>query len=122
MKFYHIEKKQPRDGQWCLIREKQNYDAVIVLYPHPQQYFRDIGFQCHPGVVSWAPVPMNVTGNPLGWSSEFRGDELPDTDCNCLICLDGDDRYSLPRVAFYLAKKQTFYGIGERNVIAWRCV
>lgn len=122
MRFYYIEKKQPRDGQWCLIREERDYDQGIVLYPHPQKYFQDSGFISHPKVVSWAPVPQNVIGNPLGWSSEFRGDDLPDADCNCLICLDGGDRYSLPRVAFYLAKKQAFCGIGERNVIAWRCI
>ena len=103
MRFYDIDKKRPKNGQWCLIKEKFGNEVDLSLWP--QCYWDDCGFMYHPDVVAWAPMPDHISVNPDGWKSEYRGDELPSKSCWCLVC---DDKSRNVFSAYFDVSKQRF--------------
>jgi len=86
MKFYDINQKTPKNMQDCVIKEK--FGKRIQIFYHPQTWWDDSKFMCHPNVIAWAPVPEHAGINPKGWRSEFWGDSLPSQSCCCLVCTD----------------------------------
>lgn len=86
MRFFDISNKTPRNGQDCVIKERQG--KRIEVFYHPQTWWDDSRFACHPNVVAWSPVPEHICHNPKGWLSEYRGDDLPTKSCACLVCTD----------------------------------
>ena len=86
MKYYQYDKKRLKNGQMCFIKEKSGKKIHTFLWPQP--YYDDCGFQNHPDVVAWLPEPEHICVNPVGWLSEYRGDDLPSESCWCAVCTD----------------------------------
>ena len=113
-KWHQIAHRLPEHGQRCIIKEKIS-GGRIHIFNYPQIWYDDCGFMCHQKVVAWKPVPEHVSINSAGWKSEYRGDDLPDNDCSCLICTE----YSLiPQYSYY--KKILGRFLGYENVIAFQ--
>ena len=112
MRYYDYNKKRPKEGQWCIIKERLPHGIHIEMYPQP--YYAHWGFRNHPKVVSWAPKPKHICEDPKGWKSEFRGDELPAKSCWCLVCTDKDRFVSH---AYFDMSEQRF--LGNPDVVAY---
>lgn len=112
MTFYQYDKKRPKNGQRCLIKEKCG--STVDVMPFPQTYYDDCGFMCHPRVVAWAALPDHISVNPTGWRSEYRGDDLPSRSCACVVC---DDQSRMVSYAYFEASLQRF--LGHPDVIAF---
>lgn len=112
MKFYDYDKKRPKEGQFCLIREKLPYGMNLLLWPQP--YYNYCGFQNHPTVVSWAPVPEHICNNPKGWKSHYRGDDLPKKSGWYIVCTD---KSKIVSHAYFDVKVQRF--LGNPDVVAY---
>lgn len=116
MKFFDLQKSKPKNGQWCVVKEPIKTANGIVLYVFGQQqpFYDDAGFEGHSNVKKWAPFPDHVSINPAGWKSEYRGDELPSKNCNCLVSWGDKEIVS---ICYFDAKRQKF--LGRENVIAF---
>ncbi len=115
MRFYDLRKRKPANGQYCVVKEPMVGRTELHVFHQPQFYYEDEGFGYHhPNVVSWAPVPEHVNRNRKGWKSVYWGDDLPDRDCECLVC--SEDRRTVG-YAYFLAAKQRF--LACENVIAF---
>jgi len=112
MRFYDINKKTPQNAQQCVIKEKFGKGIGIAGSSCLQFWYDDSRFMCHPNVVEWSPVPEHITINPKGWSSEYRGDDLPSRNCDCLVCTD---KNRLVKYAYFHDGKF----LGHPDVIAY---
>lgn len=116
MRFYDLKERKPKNSQWCIIKEPIS-TGTIHVFTHPQQYFDDEGFVCHSRAAYWAPFPKHVGWDPTGWKSEYRGDELPKHNCECLICFDfKPSGYNTPYFAYFLAKENRFC-VGPQDIV-----
>lgn len=114
MVFYLLNSKKPINGQRCVIKEKVKGVKGLSVFLQPQFYYDDCGFMSHPSVVSWAPVPDHVEKDRSEWKSEYFGDELPEKNCECLICRDDS---KVVKYAYFSKEKNKF--LGQENVIAF---
>lgn len=81
------------------------YDGSLVIMP-----------RC----VAWMPIPENIIANPIGWYSEYRGDDLPKTDSWYLVSTEKQGYHRHPvRMAYFDTKKQRFLACDDEP-IAWR--
>ena len=113
MKFNNLSKTKPKSGQLCLIKEFIN-GTQLNVFPQPQFYYDDTLFMAHPRVKEWAPIPKHVSVSAEGWKSEYRGDELPNKSCSCLVCTEDS---KIVKYAYFSIFGQCFLGI--KNVIAF---
>ncbi len=116
MQFHDLQKKLPKHGQRCVIKEKLNNRVDIAGSACLQIWFDDSRFMCHPNVVSWAPVPEHVNIDPVGWLSEYRGHDLPERSCSCLVSTESS---KVVRYAYFHAELNKFLGFLHGDVLAF---
>ena len=58
MQFFDLDKRKPKDGEFCLIKEWDPPRKRILLFCTTQQWDEQSGqFGFHERVVQWAPLP-----------------------------------------------------------------
>lgn len=120
MEFFELSKRQPQNGQWCLLQEWTENRKRILLFHWPQQWDEISGcFGLHKRVVRWTPLPEHYLDNGKGWKSPYRGDDFPDSDTPCLVCVDSASVFRRPVYAYYKADLSKFLGITDGTVIAF---
>lgn len=117
MKFYDITKCKPHNGQWCFIRELDASGKRVLLLPVMQCWYDGEGFTGHARVVSWAPIPPHINVDPRGWLSPYRGDDLPDKDAECLVCIENR---KTPFYAYFHLELDKFLGVPSGDVLAYQ--
>jgi hypothetical protein len=116
MKFCDLQKTQPANMQRCVIKERIGKRTEVFGMSCLQTWWDDSRFACHPNVVAWAPVPEHVNVNPIGWLSEFSGNELPSKSCSCLVSTESS---KIVRYAYYCTTKGGFLGYAFSDVLAF---
>jgi len=122
MKFYKIDQKTPKEGQWCFIRQKIYPSGQVSLNIQPRAWYSDRGFGFgSENVVEWAPAPKHILVETNGWLSPYRGDDWPERDCECIVCCADDNPYAtMPRYAYFIEELDRF--LGNLDVVAFQYV